>query len=91
MLVSPILLKMYPLDIQVKDVSPISCITPPPPPQSQEVVNQSWIVEVFHKQYSVNVKVESGQMLRDVSAEILDRTKLVKGSLLSCLFTASQR
>ena len=39
----------------------------------------SWIVEVFHKQNSLNIRIESGQTLRDVSAEILMRAKLADG------------
>ncbi|KAL5269003.1 hypothetical protein ACHWQZ_G002735 [Mnemiopsis leidyi] len=42
-------------------------------------VENSWIVEVFHNQNSVNIKIESGQTLRDVSAEILYRAKLADG------------
>ncbi|XP_063684523.1 arf-GAP with Rho-GAP domain, ANK repeat and PH domain-containing protein 1-like isoform X6 [Bolinopsis microptera] len=45
----------------------------------QGSVENSWIVEVFHNQNSVNIKIESGQTLRDVSAEILYRAKLADG------------
>eukprot|EP00116_Pleurobrachia_bachei_P000137 sb/3460399/ len=39
----------------------------------------SWIVEVSYMRESVNIRIDAGQTLRDVSAEILQRTKLGDG------------